>query len=133
MLKHTPVHQSQYPLAPVAAHPLVHARRRAASVACHAGEGLVLERASGRVRLAFRCIRTPARARAARVLANPFRRRALGRVAELGDDLPDGHALRETQVNGPAPILHRKHADPNPGAKTSNFPSAPPLSAYAGK
>ena len=44
------------------------------------------------------------RNRAARVLANPFRQRALGRVAELGDDLPDGHALREIQVNGPAPI-----------------------------
>ena len=27
------------------------------------------------------------RNRAARVLANPFRQRALGRVAELGDDL----------------------------------------------
>ena len=48
------------------------------------------------------------RNRAARVLANPFRQRALGRVAELGDDLPDGHALREIQVNGPAPILYRK-------------------------
>lgn len=65
------------------------------------------------------------RNRAARVLANPFRQRALGRVAELGDGLPDGHALREIQVNGPAPILHRKHADSNPDAKTSNFPSAP--------
>ena len=64
------------------------------------------------------------RNRAARVLANPFRQRALGRVAELGDDLPDGHALREIQVNGPAPILYRKHADSNPDAKTSNFPSA---------
>lgn len=64
------------------------------------------------------------RNRAARVLANPFRQRALGRVAELGNDLPDGHALREIQVNGPAPILYRKHADSNPDAKTSNFPSA---------
>ena len=45
------------------------------------------------------------RNRAARVLANPFRQRALGRVAELGDDLPDGHALREIHVNGPALLL----------------------------
>ncbi|MCI1241711.1 MAG: hypothetical protein LKG16_06835, partial [Bifidobacterium subtile] len=47
------------------------------------------------------------------------------------DDLPDGHALREIQVNGPAPILHRKHADSNPDAKTSNFSSAPPLVVYS--
>ena len=65
------------------------------------------------------------RNRAARVLANPFRQRALGRVAELGDDLPDGHALHEMQVNGPAPILPRKHAGSNPGAQTSNSSSAP--------
>ncbi|WP_229774061.1 hypothetical protein, partial [Bifidobacterium sp. WCA-178-WT-4B] len=43
------------------------------------------------------------------------------------NDLPDGHALREIQVNGPAPILHRKHADSNPDAQASNFPSASPL------
>ncbi|WP_229774122.1 hypothetical protein, partial [Bifidobacterium sp. WCA-178-WT-4B] len=42
------------------------------------------------------------------------------------NDLPDGHALREIQVNGPAPILHRKHADSNPDAQASNFPSASP-------
>ena len=70
------------------------------------------------------------RNRAARVLANPFRQRALGRVAELGDDLPGGHALREIQVNGPAPILHRKHADSNPDAQASNFPSASPISIF---
>lgn len=119
------VHQSQYPLAPVVAHPLVHARQRATRVVRHAGERLAAQRASGRVRLALQRIRTPACARVARVLANPFRQRPLGRVAELGDDLPDGHALHEMQVNGPAPILPQKHAGSNPGAQTSNSSSAP--------
>ena len=98
---------------------------RAARIARHTGEGLAAECASGRVRPALRRMRTSACARVARFPADPFRRRALGRVAELGDDLPDGHALREIQVNGPAPILHRKHADSNPDAKTSNFSAAP--------
>ena len=57
----------------------------------------------------------------------------IGRVTKLGNDLPDGHALREIQVNGPAPILHRKHADSNPDAQASNFPSASPTGSNMSK
>lgn len=54
-------------------------------------------------------MRAPARASISRVHAKPLRQLALGWVAELGDGLPDGHALREIQVKRATLFLHRKH------------------------
>lgn len=42
-------------------------------------------------------------ARVARILANPFHQRPLGRVSELRNDLPDGHALSFVEVGHALP------------------------------
>lgn len=42
-------------------------------------------------------------ARVARILANPFHQRPLGRVPELRNDLPDGHALSFVEVGHALP------------------------------